>query len=128
MTRSRITFFAVLFLAVVFLATPPAFSQTITTGDIVGVITDSSGAVVPGAKVTLKSIDSGETRTETSSSQGLYRFPLLKPGEYIVSASTPGLKSNNSRIALQVGQEHELNITMNPQGTNTIIEVNAETP
>ena len=126
MTRSRITFFAVLFLTAVFLATPAAFSQTITTGDIVGVITDTSGAVVPGATVTLKSVDSGETRTDTTSSQGSYRFPLLKPGDYIVSASTPGLKSNNVRVALQVGQEHELNITMNPLGTNTIIEVNAE--
>jgi len=126
MTRSRITFFAVLFLAVVFLATPPAFSQTVTTGDIVGVVTDTSGAVVPGAKVALKSVDTGETRTDTANPQGQYRFPLLTPGDFIVSASTPGLKSNNVRLTLLVGQAQEVNITMNPQGTNTIIEVTSE--
>src|SRR5271170_1606311 len=121
MTRLRITLITVLFLTAVFLTTPSAFSQTVTTGDVVGVVTDSSGAVVPKATVTLKSIDSGETRTDTTGAQGLYRFPLLKPGEYLVSASIAGLKSNNERISLSVGQEHELNITMNPQGTSTII-------
>jgi hypothetical protein len=127
MTRSRITFFAILFLAVAFLATPPAFSQTITTGDIAGVVTDTSGAVVPNAKVTLKSIDTGETRTDTTSSQGNYKFPLLNPGEFLLSASTAGLKSNNIRLTLQVGQSQEQNIVMNPQGTNTIVEVTSET-
>ena len=116
MTRSRITFFAVLFLAVAFLATPSAFSQTITTGDVVGVVTDTSGAVVPDATVTLKSVDTGETRTDTTNTQGQYRFALLKPGEYVVSASTAGLKSNNSRVSLLVGQEQEVNITMNAAG------------
>ena len=128
MTRSRITFFAVLFLAAAFLVTPSAFSQTITTGDVVGVVTDTSGAVVPNATVTLKSIDTGETRTDTTNTQGQYRFPLLKPGDYIVSASTAGLKSNNARLTLLVGQEQETNITMNPQGTSTIIEVTSESP
>jgi hypothetical protein len=128
MTRSRITFVAVLFLAVAFLATPSAFSQTITTGDIVGVVTDTSGAIVPNATVTIKSLDTGETRTDKANTQGQYRFALLKPGDYIVAASTAGLKSNNSRVSLLVGQEQETNLTMNPQGTSTIIEVTSESP
>ena len=66
---------------------PAAFSQTITTADAVGVVSDTSGAVVPGATVTLKSAESGESRTETTNGQGQYRFPLLKPGDYVVSAS-----------------------------------------
>ena len=87
------------------LLTACAVGQTITTGDVVGVVSDTSGAVVPGANVTLKSLDTGETRTETSNAQGQYRFPLLKPGDYVVSASTAGLKSNNVRVTLLVGQE-----------------------
>src|SRR5260370_33695056 len=82
----------------------PAFSQTTTTADAVGVVTDTSGAVVPGASVTLKSTDSGETRMSLTNSQGQYRFPLLKPGEYTISAETKGLKSNISKITLLVGQ------------------------
>jgi hypothetical protein len=123
MNRLRITLFAVLFLLV-----PLAFSQTITTGDVIGVVKDTTGAVVPGATVTIKSVDSGETRTATTNDQGEYRFSLLKPGDFIVSASTSGLKSNNTRLSLLVGQAQELNVTMNPLGTNTIIEVTSEAP
>jgi hypothetical protein len=104
----------------------PAFSQTTTTADAVGVVTDTSGAVVAGASVTIKSADSGETRTSLTSSQGQYRFPLLKPGDYSISAETKGLKSNISKISLLVGQEQQVNISMNPMGTTTVVEVRAE--
>ncbi len=120
-------FCPLLFLAaLLLLSTPFAFTQTITTADAVGVVSDTSNAVVPGATVTLKSVESGETRTATTNNQGQYRFPLLKPGEYLVSASSKGLKSNVSRISLLVGQEQEVNLTMNPEGTSTIIEVTTE--
>jgi len=104
---------------------PFTFAQTTTTADTLGVVTDTSGAVVPGAKVTIKSLDSGESRTETANGQGEYRFSLLKPGIYEVSASTPGLKSNLSKIELLVSQAQEVNLVMNPQGTATTVEVTA---
>lgn len=102
-----------------------AFSQTITTGDAAGVVTDASGAIVPGASVTLKSLQSGESRTETSNAQGQYRFPLLKPGDFEISAAAKGLKSNTIKITVLVGQALEANITLAPEGTQTIVEVNA---
>jgi len=114
--------------ALLLVSAPFVFSQSITTADAVGVITDSSGAVVPGAIVTIKSVESGETRTVTANAQGQYRFPLMKPGDYVVTASSKGLKSNITKIALLVGQEQEVNIQMNAQGTNTIIEVTSEAP
>jgi hypothetical protein len=104
------------------------FSQSITTGDAVGVVSDSSGAVVPGATVTLRSVESGETRTVTANTQGQYRFPLLKPGDYVITAASKGLKSNITKVTLLVGQEQEVNIIMNAQGTNTIVEVTSESP
>ena len=104
----------------------PAFGQTTTTADAVGVVTDSSGAVVPGATVTIKSTESGESRTETTNGLGQYRFPLMKPGEYSISADAKGLKSNISKVSLLVGQAAEVNLTMNPQGTATVVEVSAE--
>lgn len=105
---------------------PFTFAQTTTTADTLGVVTDTSGLVVPGAKVTIKSLDSGESRTEIANGQGEYRFSLLKPGMYEVSAATPGLKSNLSKIQLLVGQALEVNLVMNPQGTSTTVEVTAE--
>jgi len=114
-----------LLLAVAAIAVP-AFGQTTTTGDVVGVIKDTTGAVVPDATVAIKSLESGETRTEKSNSRGDYRFSLLKPGEYTVSASTAGLKSNISKISLLVGQAAELDITLNPKGTSQTVEVSTE--
>ena len=101
------------------------FSQTITTADAVGVVSDPSGAIVPGAKVTIKSTESGESRTELTNGSGQYRFPLMKPGEYDISAASKGLKSNFLKITLLVGQALEANITMNPEGTSTTVEVMA---
>ncbi len=119
-------FRSILFLSALMLFLAPfTFAQTTTTADTLGVVTDTSGAVVPGAKVTIKSLDSGESRTETANGQGEYRFSLLKPGIYEVSASTAGLKSNLSKIELLVSQAQEVNLVMNPQGTTTTVEVTA---
>lgn len=114
------------FLGALPILAPAAFSQTITTADAVGVVSDTSGAVVPGATVTIKSAESGESRTETTNGQGEYRFPLMKPGEYTISAASKGLKSNISRITLLVGQAQEVNISMNAEGTSTTVEVTAQ--
>src|SRR5579884_3059010 len=107
---------------------PASLGQTITTADAVGVVTDTTGGVVPNATVSIKSLDSGETRTVTTNDQGQYRFPLLKPGDYTISATAKGLKSNESKITLLVGQAQEVNITMSPQGATTLVEVTAEIP
>jgi len=112
--------------ALLLVLAPFTFGQTITTADATGVISDSSGAVVPGAAVTLKSLDSGESRTETSNGAGQYRFSLLKPGVYEISASSQGLKSNLDKITLLVGQAQEVNIKMNPLGTTTVLEVTTD--
>jgi hypothetical protein len=59
------------------------FGQSLTTGDVTGTIIDPSGAVVPNVVVTLKSLDTGEVRTETTAAGGLFRFSLLRPGNYV---------------------------------------------
>ena len=104
----------------------PAVGQTITTSDLVGVVSDATGAVVPNAAVTLRYTDTGETRSATTNDSGQYRFPLLRPGEYTISAQTPGLKSNTSKFTVLVGQEQAMNITLNVQGTQEIVEVTAQ--
>ena len=59
---------------------PAAFSQTITTGEITGVVVDPDGKVVVGATVELKSADTGESRAVQSNPSGIYRLTFLKPG------------------------------------------------
>ncbi|MDR3702897.1 MAG: carboxypeptidase-like regulatory domain-containing protein, partial [Candidatus Sulfopaludibacter sp.] len=114
--------------AVLLSLAPLAFGQTLTTGDVSGVITDSTGAVVPGATVTIKSVDTNELRTTVSGDSGQYRLSLLRPGEYTISAQTAALKSNTSRFAVSVGQEQNLNLTVAVQSTQEVVMVTAEAP
>jgi hypothetical protein len=62
------------------------------TGDLRGTITDPSGAAVPGAKITLSSTETGETRTTTSDAEGRYAFNLLKAGAYAVTVEADGFR------------------------------------
>src|SRR5271170_6474652 len=87
-------------------------AQTITSGDLTGTVTDTSGAVVPGANITLKSLDTGETKLIKSGDNGVYRFNLLKPGSYQLSGASAGLKSDIGRVSVTVGQVVTANLTL----------------
>src|SRR5580692_87153 len=84
---------ACLFAALTMLWAPAAFSQTMTTGDVVGTVTDASGAVVPKATVTLKLTAENTSRTQVTDNNGRFRFSLMAPGDYEMDASATGLKS-----------------------------------
>jgi len=99
-------------------------AQTGTTGDLAGTVKDATDAIIPNAKVTLKNWDTGEIRTLTSSSAGTFRFTFLKPGAYQVSAETPGLKSDFSRVEVEVGQAANVELIAKVQSTQTVVEVN----
>src|SRR5437016_8656883 len=79
-------------LALAFCALLPA--QTTTTGDLAGTVNDSSGAVVPGATVTIKDLNTGESRTVQSNSTGACA--------YQISGSVSGLKSDIGRVTIGV--------------------------
>src|SRR6516162_6388307 len=94
---------AIASMAMLLLATPFLRGQTTTTGDVTGLISDSAGAVVPSVEVTLKQNATNEVRTAMSNAEGRYRFSLLSPGDYTISAQTAGLKSNIQKILVIVG-------------------------
>lgn len=103
-----------------------ALGQTMTTADITGVITDATGAVVPGATVTVKSVDTNEVRATTTNGQGQYRFPLMKPGDYTISATASGLASTTEKFTLGLSTEQAVNLILNVQQTQQTVEVSAE--
>src|SRR5271168_1938298 len=74
----------VYFLALLLLFTSAAFAQ-LTTADILGTITDATGAVVPNATVTLVNLGTNEKRTTQSNTSGEYNFTLLPVGHYSIS-------------------------------------------
>lgn len=65
-------------------------AQTSTTDEISGVVYDPTGAAIPNAKVVLSDLDTRNATTRITDERGIYRFPLVKPGNYSLSASAPG--------------------------------------
>src|SRR5260370_39974779 len=70
---------------------PLSFAQT-ETATVSGIITDETGAVVPGAQVKLQSLDRGTVATATTNDAGIYVFASVHPGQYQVTVHKPGFK------------------------------------
>jgi hypothetical protein len=87
----------------------PAFTQTLT---LRGQVTDESGAVIPGAKVTLTG-PAGLSKTTVTSNNGSYSFPNLPPGSYTVQASAPGLTLREPAKISATNGIQTLNLLMN---------------
>jgi Carboxypeptidase regulatory-like domain len=105
-----------------------AAAQSLTAGAVSGRVTDPTGAVIANATVTLKSLDTGETATVTTSSEGTYRFSLLKTGHYEVGTSVSGFAKTVQATTVTVGQVTEVNITLEISKTAETIEVSAAAP
>ena len=114
-----------LFLFILSVTTRPGLGQLIT-GDILGTIQDSTGAVVPGAKVTLAAVDTGIKWEATSDASGNYLFAQMKPGHYSVEASKEGFRTETvSNIELLVGQRPRVDITLVVGALTQTVEVSA---
>ncbi len=125
MRRFRFLHIAV-FLASFIVSAIPAVSQSTTAGDINGVVTDQSGAVIVGAQVTAKSDKTGISRTTTTNKEGFYRFALLPPDSYTVTASAPNLQADPRKLQVGIGQGSTANFSMAVAGATTTIEVTGE--
>jgi hypothetical protein len=87
----------------------------VETGRIVGTVLDSSGAVIPGATLTIKNNRNGESRTIKSNDSGNYFFTNLQPSSYTIIGKSEGLgPSEYADIPLALGQERQLDIILQP--------------
>jgi hypothetical protein len=103
-----------------------SLAQTAVTGGLSGIVTDSAGAVVPKATVTVVDTSTGDTRVLTTNAGGRYVAPFLKPGAYTVSASAEGLQSNTISVEILVSQQQSVsNLTVSPTGSKQTVTVNA---
>ena len=92
--------------------TAVAFAQ-FSTATILGVVKDSTGAAVPGASLTARSTETGQTRTAVSAGDGSYRFPALPVGNYEVRVEQSGFPTAvRSGLTLTVAQEAVVNFTL----------------
>ena len=96
-----------------------AKAQTVA-GSIVGTAVDQSGAVVPGASVTLMSPAMGTTRTATSDASGVFHFPNINPDIYTVTIDAQGFKkSTTTNIEIGQGEIRDLGKVALEVGTMT---------
>jgi len=112
----------------VFLATI-MHAQQAPNGSIVGVITDSTGAVVPGVAVRATKLDTNVTVTATSNESGNYEILYLLPGEYRVTAETTGFKRwARSNIDLRAGDRIRIDVSLELGDVAETVEVTAQAP
>jgi hypothetical protein len=106
----------------------PTFSQ-LPTGTILGVVKDSTGAVIPGADVTLTNSDTSFARTGASAEDGSYRFPALPVGRYRMEVMKEGFSAlSRTGITLEVGQEATIDLVLEVGSPTQIVTVAAEAP
>jgi Carboxypeptidase regulatory-like domain len=100
-----------------------------TTADVVGTVTDSSGAVLPDAKVTVQSLATHGTHTTQTTSSGDYDVPFLLPGHYSVRVELPSFKTFSvADITLQVGDRARVDARLQVGDASQTVEVLAPSP
>jgi hypothetical protein len=122
-------FFSVFFAFMVFLIFSLRLSaQTQTTGDIAGVVTDPTGAVVPNAKVTLKDESRGNRQDTTTNQTGAYRYYLLPPGPHTVTVTVTGFKVVNRSVEVTLGSVVTADIQLTIGSASEVVSVTEAAP
>ena len=105
-----------------------SFAQT-TNGIIAGNIVDSTGAAVPGVKVTAKSEETGSTYDTVSTANGSYRFPSIALGRYTITAAAAGYKETvNTGVEVRVGSTTAFDLTLAVGAVTETVTVDSAAP
>jgi hypothetical protein len=117
-----------LLMALIFCVAPRAFAQ-LTTADIVGTVTDSTGAVLPNATVTLLNVDTHDQRVATTNNSGDYQFTLLAVGRYTITIKAPGFKTTTTQnLAVEAGDRARSDVKLETGGETQTVTIEAQTP
>jgi hypothetical protein len=119
----RVSFALFAILLVLSLSTALSAQTTVSTGSIQGTVTDPTGAVVNGARITITNRATGQVLTTSSSSSGAYNSGGLIPGDYVVRVEVPGFKTTTFSVAVQVTVTSNGNVKLEVGQENQVIEV-----
>ncbi len=113
-------------LCILVLSVSPAPAQT--DGSISGVIRDASGAVIPGAMVTVTNPATNQVRSAISNEAGVYNFPVLQPGKYNIKVELPGFRTiTQNDVELQVQFAARIDFTLQVGDVSQTVEVEGTT-
>ena len=115
-------------LAILLLLTSAALAQ-LTTADILGTVTDQTGASVPNATVTITNIGTNQQRTVQSNGTGDYTFTLLPVGHYSISVKAGGFQESMTKdLAVEAGDRARADVHLQVGSQTAVVEVTATTP
>jgi outer membrane receptor protein involved in Fe transport len=118
----------VLAVGLVLASAVPSIAQ-VTGATLSGLITDSSGASIPGAAVSIRNVGTGEVREVETNSEGFYSLPNLLPGSYDVTVTAKQFqKTLQKGITLNVGAQQALNLSLKPGEVTQVVEVTSISP
>ncbi len=108
------------------LAAPSALYAQVVGGSIGGVITDASGAAIPGARVSIRNTETGTSRALTTGPDGRYSAPSLAVGRYDINVSGDGFGSQaRTGVVLAVGQSNQVDIALTVGSLAENVDVSA---
>ncbi len=114
--------------SVALFAGSPARAQT-STADILGTITDPTGATLPDVTVTLLNLDTRDTRSDVTTQGGAFSFTNLNPGRYKVTIQGKGFENiSMNDVNVAAGDRRRLDAKMTIGGSNETVEVNTSSP
>ena len=107
------------------LALPLPGAAQVANGSITGILTDSTGAIVPNAHVTLTKTDTGLTVQAQTNDAGIYNFSSLQTGPYKIQVAQPGFKKAETTIQLAVGQTTQIDLTLQVGSSDETVNIEA---
>jgi hypothetical protein len=108
---------------------PAAARAQLDTATLVGRVVDAQGAVLPGATITARNVDTGFTRGGVTDAEGRYRIAAVPPGRYEITAELAGFATAiRSGVTLTLGAEVVINFDLALAGVAETIQVTAEAP
>jgi hypothetical protein len=117
---------AVFIFLLFFVGSSLALAQS-TTGTIAGTVADERQAVIAGATVTIRNLETNATRTAVADAEGRFRFPGLPVGPYEVTVDQSGFaRYVRSPITLTVNQQAVIDVVMKPAGVQEVVTVSAD--
>ena len=127
--RQGLTSVVSCFLGLVLILWAPARVDAQTSlGSVNGLIKDSSGAVVPGATVTLRNSETNQTRSTISTEAGLYALSSVPAGSYSLTVEHAGFQKYETKLVVRVGQHLDFEVGLKLATESTVVEVRDSTP
>ena len=109
--------------------TAAAAHAQLTTSDILGTVTDATGAILPNATVTVRNLGTNQTRVARTDSSGTYTFTLLQPGHYSIRVESTGFKASiTANLDVEAGDRARADAHLQAGDINESVNVEAQTP